>query len=519
MRTAHAIGALAIAAGGISHCLDPTEIVVVVSTDVPCGSVNSTAIAVGPPGDDSRGVSAQTTSCASDGGIGTLVVTPSHGRDEQVEIRVTLGIGGTAADQCAAPNFSGCIVARRQLYYEAHRPLTLPVELQQVCLNNPCDPNSTCVSGACVDAGVPSCDQTGTCTLDAGPTPNCDVPAKYVRPVSAPVTPYLVRTSSGYAIGYETLPVTNAQRQYHVFAVSLDGSPQPDVTLNSKPIAANTPIGPLATDGTNYFASYIYDTTGLMQLEQIDPQGTNLHTDGTTTYTPAVWGGGHFDTSGPALVFFTLLGGTPTFVAWSPPPNTIVTAPIQTSAQSDAALAFFNGVYYASYHNASACWLYSATFTEPNNIFQFQPVGGWSCTTVRYAENAPSVSLYATRELLLSAEGGAPTYPLMVRPSVSATPGVLSNTVDDQAIVALPAGGTAFHVVWSNAGTIKVSTVNPQLPTANTSSTIASGTGFQTAAGAGIGFDAVADPGTSGYAVAFWSATPNPGIYFTRACK
>lgn len=100
-----------VAAMALSDCLDPTEIIVVISTDVPCSQMTSTAIAVGKPGDDTNLTNAKTTACADDGGIGALVVLPSHGIDDDVGIRVTLALTGAQADTCVSPTFDGCIVA------------------------------------------------------------------------------------------------------------------------------------------------------------------------------------------------------------------------------------------------------------------------------------------------------------------------------------------------------------------------------------------------------------------------
>ncbi len=69
------------AMGGASHasCLGPTEIVVELSTDVPCDVVtaNGVAIAIGPPGNDTNETSASTHACTTSSNLGSLVVVPS----------------------------------------------------------------------------------------------------------------------------------------------------------------------------------------------------------------------------------------------------------------------------------------------------------------------------------------------------------------------------------------------------------------------------------------------------------
>jgi hypothetical protein len=156
-----------IAACGSSSCLDPTEIVLEIGTDVACSVVaqNGVAITVGRTGDDG-GVAIMTNLCASDGGIGSLAITPSGAVDDPIGIRVVLGVDASV-DACG-PNYEGCIVARRALRFDPHTPLTLPIDLDQACIGVPCTPDSTCVSGSCVDASIGPC--TGVCNVeDAGP--------------------------------------------------------------------------------------------------------------------------------------------------------------------------------------------------------------------------------------------------------------------------------------------------------------------------------------------------------------
>lgn len=78
----------------VSSCLDPTEIMVDISTNVACDFVtqNGVAIAVGAPGEDDSGITTATSLCNPDGNIGSLVITPSGGSNQAVGIRVTRSV-------------------------------------------------------------------------------------------------------------------------------------------------------------------------------------------------------------------------------------------------------------------------------------------------------------------------------------------------------------------------------------------------------------------------------------------
>jgi hypothetical protein len=501
-----------VAAIALSDCLDPTEIVVVVSTDVSCSQVNSTAIAVGAPGDDTNRISGKTPACSSDGGIGTLVVTPSHGIGDDVGIRVTLGVGLVQADQCVAPKFEGCIVARRSLSFYPHHPLTLPITMQQICENQFCDPTSTCVNGTCVDAGIP-CDETGTCAIDAGvpDAGSCDIKPKLVVPLTAQVqvTPHLVQTTTGYAIGYETATINDPSRVYEVIELDANGNPGNTVPMVST-LATGTPIGPLGTDGTNFAATFEPAPLAL-GIREIDPNGGNLHETAGAVVQLARAGMFYNAPGGGTPQFdFFLIGSTssPTFESWSLA-NTLSGIAVNATGVNDPALAYFNGTYYGSYHDKSSCFIAPYASGTVGAIVTYP-----QCTTARVAENALGTDLVVTREMTSTAFG------LVARPSFSSwsTTVTIDAVVDDQAIVALAGVGNEFHVVYGLAPDIFETTIDTSLAFTPPNK-IAKATGFTLQASQGIGFDAIAEPGTMVHDVAFWASTPAPGIYFTRICN
>jgi hypothetical protein len=136
-------------------CLEPTEIMLDVRTDVVCSDSThwrGVAVSVGQPGTDveSRSPVLTTTACAAGGEIGTLAVVPTGAKDAQVGIRVVAGITRNPED-CAAQGYDGCIVARRTVTYLPHQSQHLLIDLTSDCIGNACDVNHTCVNGSCSD--------------------------------------------------------------------------------------------------------------------------------------------------------------------------------------------------------------------------------------------------------------------------------------------------------------------------------------------------------------------------------
>lgn len=162
--------ALALALGAFA-CLGPTQITVVISTDVPCGVVARQGVAI--HGGVAKDAPLAVTFACSEGPaphlVGTLVVAPSGAKDEEVTLSVVGGVG-ERAEACTGPSYAGCIVARRRLRFVPHQRLELPIELSQACADVPCDERTTCARGRCVPAAV---DEPGFCVGDA-----CGPPAK-----------------------------------------------------------------------------------------------------------------------------------------------------------------------------------------------------------------------------------------------------------------------------------------------------------------------------------------------------
>lgn len=182
-----ALAAVACASAlGVSSagCRGPTEMTLVLHTDVPCDQLQGVAITVGRGADVETSPPATTTTlCGPDDrgfAIGTFVLVPSGAPSAPIRIKVTAGHSRDVATCLASGDAGvvdpkGCVVARRRLGFIAHVPLRLNIELSRACDGVTCDPTSTCVSGACRDAFVDpiacegvGCGAPGGPVLDAG---------------------------------------------------------------------------------------------------------------------------------------------------------------------------------------------------------------------------------------------------------------------------------------------------------------------------------------------------------------
>ncbi len=167
MRGGHLrVGALggAVALFTVASCLAPTEVTLVLTTDVPCSTVaanGGTSITVGTDGDvETKSPVTITTNCdsssGSDNAIGTLVVVPSGGSNDSFAVRIVTGVQSNVSECNAASSYKGCIVARRDLAFVPHTPLTLPIAMRMDCVNVDCTSTQTCVDGICKDDRIAS---------------------------------------------------------------------------------------------------------------------------------------------------------------------------------------------------------------------------------------------------------------------------------------------------------------------------------------------------------------------------
>src|SRR5262245_21994074 len=120
--------AFALACTG-SGCRTPTAILTELSTDEGCALTQGTTITVGEAGDiETKSVVASTRACDAAGTvhrIGSLALVPADDDSAPFAVKVVLGVH-RPAEACSAPDYNGCIVARRALSFIPHTELELP---------------------------------------------------------------------------------------------------------------------------------------------------------------------------------------------------------------------------------------------------------------------------------------------------------------------------------------------------------------------------------------------------------
>lgn len=168
------------ASGLVMACLEPTQITMAVSTNVPWAEGRAVAIQVGQDPYVTETAAPTTTSVDpwQSVDIGTLVVVPREDDDETSSMRVVMGLGRDPTS-CTIASPESCIIARRRLRFLSHTPLSLPIPLYAVCIGVPCDVNSTCNAlGQCVPSDVDPnrCTNNQTCLLEGDRLPEAFAP-------------------------------------------------------------------------------------------------------------------------------------------------------------------------------------------------------------------------------------------------------------------------------------------------------------------------------------------------------
>jgi hypothetical protein len=139
-------------------CLPPTQVTVVITTNVPCDTTEGTAIIVGSRDEVETKAPITITPTCEEGRIGTFVIAPGKDREATFVVKLVTGVG-VLTDDClisesqpdAEKGKKGCIVARRELSFVPQTPLTLPVLMRRACIGVICKTNETCAEdGVCV---------------------------------------------------------------------------------------------------------------------------------------------------------------------------------------------------------------------------------------------------------------------------------------------------------------------------------------------------------------------------------
>lgn len=170
--------ALGVVAASLSPaCRTATQVTVELRTvgALTCAQVKGVAIVVARTPQDAEAkmqlesLSAEVTreQCGADPRfLGTLVVTPSESTGA---ILVRARVRDDAAATCKPPDYRGCIVARRAFSFIDNAALTLPISLEQSCVDVPCDVVSSCRTGKCVSSDASCSESSGRCSSGAEP--------------------------------------------------------------------------------------------------------------------------------------------------------------------------------------------------------------------------------------------------------------------------------------------------------------------------------------------------------------
>jgi len=188
-------GALFMIAAGVclaaplSSCLDATEIVVQLSTDVACATVAGTKVLIhigSPSTMDNPPTHIESTTCftgdatsSSANDLGTVAVLPSGGFDDAIAITVALSNDSAHPTSECFPESpqspTSCIYAHRQISFLPHTKVTLPIALGSLCAGVSCTAPQTCNpdTGKCDDGTVDPRDCGTSCsTGDGGGLPD-----------------------------------------------------------------------------------------------------------------------------------------------------------------------------------------------------------------------------------------------------------------------------------------------------------------------------------------------------------
>ncbi|MBX3200608.1 MAG: serine/threonine protein kinase [Labilithrix sp.] len=152
-------------------CYGPTEVSVVVTTDLACDVGPRTAIFKGFPFDTAP--DAETSECTpvadADARIGSLVFVPSGSADGRAGVKVVLARGRSTGECDAHPE--DCIVATRSFSFVKHLSRRVPIRMLSECLGKRCPEGQTCgAGGVCVSDAV-TC-ESDDCGLDGGGAPD-----------------------------------------------------------------------------------------------------------------------------------------------------------------------------------------------------------------------------------------------------------------------------------------------------------------------------------------------------------
>lgn len=147
---------LAVAAAALG-CRTPTQVTVEIVADLPCSQLQGVDIIVGDPTGVAEKIAATSTEQCEAGDpmsrIGSIVITPSDEKNAPFGVQVVAGVDRNI-QECTAPDYEGCIVARRRMRFLPHTELYMRITLHQTCKGVACASDMTCVAQGCVSSEI-----------------------------------------------------------------------------------------------------------------------------------------------------------------------------------------------------------------------------------------------------------------------------------------------------------------------------------------------------------------------------
>jgi hypothetical protein len=493
--------ATALGVASLWSCLDPTEVTLVISTNLPCTAVTQSggvAISVGPPGDDSVSPSAVAKSCSDDGGVGTLVVVPNGDPKAQLGIRVVVGVDASTSS-CDQTNYAGCIVARRSLYYVPHQPLTMPIYLDQACVSVHCDPNSTCQNGQCVPAETTCTNSICSVTGDGGPPdagppdasdggPTCVTSQASVAVSKTALAPRVAKTTAGYVVAWFDSVTSQAEMQ-SFYLVPPNALPFANAVY-VPPMNNAAILGPLGTDGVNH-SLLLQGGAPLTTAYVQTPDGGVAAAHTFSDYAPLEGVYADPDAGGFVSAFVAPTPSASILASWAPDGQFSMGASVGTGFDQ-VSLSRFGSTYSLTTHTSNhACSVYTCTSyavcgAAPLAKFNI----GAGCYGAKFVQNGTA------QVLAWTSFGDGGSYLL----NVSGVTSPISEIDGANEFLALPVNGSQVRLLWVVAGSLKTAVVDASLQVSAVDTLVASGIRPVSMPFGGTSDD----PTQPGYAVVYW---------------
>jgi hypothetical protein len=260
-----------------SSCVEPTEVTLLVRTDLPCSDVGETALFVGPPGGLDSTPATATNQCSASGTlnvIGTFAVVPENGATE-VAARVVLATKGLSAlrDCTESKNWAGCIVSRRKVSFLPRHSLTVPIDMLLVCEGIGCDDNTTCTSiGLCGSTQVDSSACQGDVCSQTLP-PAVGVDGGVAVPASAQLSTFVAMPSAAPADGVTPSTLTLTLRD--ALGNPIAGK---EVSMNVSGSSNAWEAAANATDATGVLVAQLRSTVAEPKIVTASVLGIELRT-------------------------------------------------------------------------------------------------------------------------------------------------------------------------------------------------------------------------------------------------